>query len=134
MKKNYRIILLAPIVFTFLLITGFKSNSDSISSQNEPGIIYAKTLFWSDQDNEVYLKGKNIRVKHGSNKFTVNGEASYLGKVYYLVYNSKEVSLNSSIDVSGLKCQVVKLTKEEAAEKYGSKGELGAVEITVIQQ
>lgn len=121
------------MVIVCFIISSFKSNPEDITYQDSPGIIYASTIFWSGKDHKVYLKGKAIRVKHGENNFTVNGKASYLGKVYYLVFNDQELKLNTSINVSGQKCLVVKLSKEAATKKYGSKGEFGAVEITVSE-
>ena len=70
---------------------------------------------------------------HGENHATVNGRVSYLGEVPFLLLNNEPVPQDSPIDVSGYKCQVVQLNKAEALEKYGAKGALGAVEITVVQ-
>lgn len=140
---SYRFLLLVPVVCLLFLTTAFTSTSSvnilpeypSHQVKNgleNPGTLLATTIFWSSEDNEVYLKGKNVRIKHGDNDFSVNGTASYLGEVYYFVFNNQEVTKDLPIDVSGKKYQVVKLSKENAIEKYGSKGRSGAVEITVL--
>lgn len=136
----YRFLLLVPVVSMLFVTTAFKSSviPESVLSQVEnglynPGTLYATTIVWSSQDNRVYLHGENVRVKHGDNDFTVNGRASYLGQVYYFVFNNQPVTQDSSIEVAGKKCQVVKLSKEEATKKYGEKGRQGALEISVIE-
>jgi bla regulator protein blaR1 len=131
----YQLALFVPIIAMLFVTTAFSStkdaNADTKYSQKS-GIFYADTLFWSGENHEIYLKGKVI-VKHSENNFKGNGSFSFLGKVHLLIINDEPVSLNSSIVLSGIKCEVIALTKEEATKKYGSEGNLGAVEIKAIK-
>lgn len=140
----YRFLLLIPVAIVLFTTTAFKSTTnilpDTLLNQVEsnptlytPGTLYANTIQWSSLDKKVYLAGKKIKVNHGDNRVTVNGRASYLGKVHYLTFNGEPVTPDAFIDVAGKKCHVVKLKKEDAIKKYGSKGKLGAVEITIVQ-
>jgi hypothetical protein len=74
-----------------------------------------------------------VVVKHGENNFKGSGSFSFLGEVHLLIINDKPVSLNSSIVLSGIKCEVITFKKKEAIKKYGSEGKLGAVEIKAIK-
>jgi hypothetical protein len=131
----YQLALFVPIIAMLFVTTAFSNTKDvNASSKNsqKSGIFYADTLFWSGENHEIYLKGKVV-VKHGENDFKGNGSFSYLGEVHLLILNDKPVALNSSIVLSGIKCEVIKLNKEEAIGKYGSEGKLGAIEIKAIK-
>lgn len=131
----YQLALFVPIIAMLFVTTAFSSIKDANAGtkySQKSGIFYADTLFWSGENHEIYLKGKVI-VKHSENNFKGNGSFSFLGKVHLLIINDKPVSLNSSIVLSGIKCEVITLTKEEATKKYGSEGKLGAVEIKAIK-
>lgn len=142
--KAYRLLLLIPIAVFLFVSTAFNKvhffeYPQWIQTENDrllesPGTVYADYLFWSKADNELYLKGTNVRIKHGENDFVLNGRASYLGKVHYFVFNNEPASYDNTINVSGKKCIVVKLSPENAQKKYGSKGKLGAVEITTVSK
>ena len=120
-------------ILMFFMGSNLYGQTQNSTLYDSPGVIYASTITWSKQDNKLYLKGDNIKVKHGNNDFKVNGKASYLGEVHYLTFNQQEVSPDTPLDIAGSKCQVVKLNREEALRKYGDKGKLGAVEITEIR-
>jgi bla regulator protein blaR1 len=131
----YQLVLFVPIIAMLFVTTAFSSTKDAnvvTKYSQKSGIFYADTLFWSGKDQEIYLKGKVI-VKHGENNFKGNGSFSFLGEVHLLIINEKPVTLNYSIVLSGIKCEVVTLTKEEATKKYGSEGKFGAVEIKAIK-
>jgi bla regulator protein blaR1 len=131
----HQLALFVPILAMLFVTTAFSSTKDAnagTKNSQKSGIFYADTLFWSGENHEIYLKGKVV-VKHGENDFKGNGSFSYLGEVHLLIINDKLVALNSSIVLSGIKCEVIKLNKEEAKGKYGSEGKLGAVEIKAIK-
>jgi len=131
----YQLALFVPIIAMLFVTTAFSSTEDANAGtkySQKSGIFYADTLFWSGENHEVYMKGKVV-VKHGENDFKGNGSFSYLEEVHLLIINDKKVALNSSIVLSGIECEVIKLTKEEAMKKYGSDGKLGAVEIKAIK-
>lgn len=102
------------------------------SSLDTPGIIYASKVIWSSNNNVVYFRGRHIRIKDGANNLKANGSIDYLGVVPYLVFQHSEMPKDTEIDIEGKKCSVVKLSKEDAIKKYGSKGNKGAVEITIV--
>lgn len=139
-SKAYRFLLLIPITALLFVCTAFNETAlldtiPSVQTQEDrllenPGVLYADNLTWSSADNKIYLKGGNIRVVHGDNNFTVNGKASYLGKVDYFVFNNELVTKDTAMDISGVKCTVVKLSPRKAVEKYGSRAAPGAVVIT----
>lgn len=137
--KAFRFLLLLPITALLFFSTAFNEIAllDNISSARtqedklleNPGVIYADNLTWSSADLRIYLKGDYIRIVHGANNFTGNGGATYLGVVYHFVLDNEMVPKDVPIDISGLKCTVVKLGPKEAEKKYGSVAKMGAVEI-----
>ena len=140
---TFRFLIFVPLAFTLFLTTAFKTEiniiPDSVNILDDdndlykPGYFYASSLFWDIKNNALKFRGNDIKIKHGENNVTVNGQIDYLGKVYYLVIDNKPAKQNKSIDVSGFKWQVVKITKEDAMKKYGANGKNGAVEITVME-
>lgn len=119
-----------PLVMILFFTTAFK-NTDTTSAltlKDNRGFFYADTLFWSEETRKIWLKGK-LAVKFGTNDFKGGGEFSGFGEVHLLFVDGQKISPNTSIVVSGKKCEVVILTKEEGAKKYGPEGKLGAVEI-----
>ncbi|MDN5215517.1 M56 family metallopeptidase [Fulvivirgaceae bacterium BMA12] len=140
-KKRFvhHLALFIPVMVVLFFMTAFTSSnsvfqdrSTNIIPTEKPGIFYAETLFWSSEDHEVYMRGK-VKVRYGVNQFTGDGSFAILGKVHLLIFNGKQVAMDSSIALNGIKCEVVTLTKEEAIEKYGSRGKLGAVEIRTVK-
>ncbi|GAB5551050.1 MAG: hypothetical protein Sapg2KO_06410 [Saprospiraceae bacterium] len=139
----FRYFSLIPIIFTLVLTTAFDgttfsdlrspSEIQNDKSLEQPGTLYASSIIWSSENKKLYLHGKNIRVRHGDNDFSVNGRASYLGSVHYLVFNGTLVQPDQRINTEGMKCNVVKLSSANAKKKYGNKGKMGVVEITVAE-
>ena len=136
---KYQLVLFIPITIVLFLSAAFTTTNNimpiemrefkSISINNqENGVFYADTLFWSGENNEIYFKGK-VKVKYNKNDFTGNGSFSILDKVDVLYINNKPISLNSTIELTGKKCRLVELSKKEALRKYGIKKELKTVEI-----
>ncbi|MVM35729.1 sigma-70 family RNA polymerase sigma factor [Spirosoma sp. HMF4905] len=109
-----------------------KSNA-GIDSPGTSGTFYASELFWSAATNELYFKGRDVKINFNSNKFTGSGTFSFLNKISYLVINGTPVTLNETIKLSDKKYNLVKLTQEETVKKYGDKGNFGAVEITLAE-
>ena len=135
-RSAYQLVLSVPLIVILFLTTAFK-NTDGVTSGANPGqkqgIFYADTLFWSGETKEIWLRGK-VTVKFGKNDFKGDGSFSSFGKVDLLMVDGQKASPNASIDLSGKKCKVAALTKEDAKEKYGLDGEFGALEITVINE
>jgi len=134
-RSAYQLVLFVPLIMILFLTTAFKNIDGAfpdIRLGQKQGEFYADTLFWAGETKEIWLKGK-ITVKFGNNDFKGNGSFSGFGKVNLLIVNDQKASPNASIVISGNKCRVVALTKEEAMKKYGSEGEFGAFEITVVQ-
>lgn len=132
-RSAHQLVLFVPLIM--ILTTAFKNTdgaSPDIGLGQKQGEFYADTLFWAGETKEIWLKGK-ITVKFGNNNFKGNGSFSGFGKVDLLIVNGQKASPNASIVISGNKCKVVSLAKEEAMEKYGLEGEFGALEITVVQ-
>ncbi|MVM41646.1 hypothetical protein GO730_34865 [Spirosoma sp. HMF3257] len=95
------------------------------------GTFYASELFWSAENNELYVRGSHVKVSLNTQKFTGSGQFSFLNKVSYLVVNRTPMNLNDTIPLSDKKYSLVKLTQEEALKKYGDTARMGAVEITL---
>ncbi len=100
--------------------------------QKETGTLYADKIFWSEKNQEVYFKGR-VKVDFSGNNFDGNGSFNCLGKVFFLVINGVPVNMNTTIKLKGEKYGIVKLREEDAFEKYGDIGKMGAVEITMIK-
>jgi len=129
-RSAYQSVLFVPLMLILFLTTAF-TNIDGTLGQKE-GIFYADTLYWSGETKEVWLKGK-LMVKFGKNNFKGVGDFSGFGKVVHLIVGGQKASPNVSMDISGKKCKVIAISKEEAMEKYGLEGEFGALEITISQ-
>ncbi len=96
------------------------------------GTFYGEKLYWSAEDNELYFQGKAI-INFGENNNIINGTANFLGKVYYLVYEGKPMSLNAKIKLSEKKYNLIRLSPKTAIEKYGDFGKKGAIEISLVE-
>ena len=134
----YRFLLFVPVVLLLFASTAFTdvlAQQTSFKEQQQerllenPGIIYASTIYWSAEDKEVYLHGKNVKIKHGDNNFHLNGTGSYLGQVEYLVFNGEAIQPDTKLEINGRKCDIVKLSPSAARAKYGAKAKIGAVVI-----
>ena len=118
-----------PMVAALFFLTAFTgSGSMNAVSDDDGGYFYADELYYSGENGKVYLKG-NVTAKFGDNDVTGNGTFSFLGRAGLLMINGQEASFNVTIQVSGIKCSIRVLTPEQATEKYGDKGNAGAVEI-----
>ena len=129
----YPLVLFTSMLFVLFTTTAF-SNAENVDIGleygEEHGVFYADTLFWSGTDQKVYLRGE-VQVAHGENNFKGTGSFSFLGKVNLLLINGKPINQNSTINLSGKKCEITTLSKEVAQQKYGLDGALGAVEIQI---
>jgi RNA polymerase sigma factor (sigma-70 family) len=97
---------------------------------NASGTFYAERLSWSSSDNELYFKGKVV-IDVEDNKFVGNGTFTFLGKVYYLVFEDAPVKTNSTLRLTEKKYKLKNLPPKKAMEKYGENGKNGAVEISL---
>jgi RNA polymerase sigma factor (sigma-70 family) len=105
---------------------------DSTKTKKQPGTFSATSLFWSAKNNELYMKG-SVRVNIGRNNFVCDGSVSFLGPVYLLAVNGTPVTLNSTIKLSKQPYYLTSIGSREATQKYGEKGQYGAVEISQIE-
>jgi hypothetical protein len=92
------------------------------------GTFYGEKLHWSAEDNQLYFEGKSV-ISFGENQNIVNGSASFLGKVYYLVMDGKPATLGVKINLTNKKYNLKYLTPKTAQEKYGDMGKNGVIEI-----
>ncbi|GAB4016605.1 hypothetical protein GCM10028808_45580 [Spirosoma migulaei] len=97
------------------------------------GTFYASELFWSAENNELYVRGKHVKVSLNTQKFTGSGQFSFLNKISYLVVNGNPMHINDTIQLSDKSYSLIKLTQAEALEKYGDIARMGAVEITLAE-
>jgi RNA polymerase sigma factor (sigma-70 family) len=102
-------------------------------SQKETGTLIADKIIWSEENHEVYFKGR-VKVNFGENNFDGNGSFNCMGKVYFLVIDNVPANLNTTIKLKGEKYEIARLSEEVAFKKYGDKGKMGAVEITMIKK
>ncbi|GAB3936685.1 RNA polymerase sigma factor [Larkinella terrae] len=103
------------------------------NSEEMYGTFYASELFWSAENNYVYLRGNKVKVNLNTQKFTGSGKFSLFGKISYLIVDGTPRELNETIKLADKKYRLVKLMEKEAVEKYGEKGKIGAVEITLAE-
>ncbi|WP_152268172.1 M56 family metallopeptidase [Agriterribacter humi] len=123
-RPAYQLALFIPLIMVLFFTTAFKT-----TAAKTLGSFYAERLVWSAETKQVWIYGEKMIVKFGSNDFTGSGRFSGFGQVNLLVVDGKKAVLDSSILVSGKKCEVIILTKDEAAQKYGADGRLGVIEI-----
>jgi hypothetical protein len=117
----------------FILLEWIKIASRRVKkSKRQKGTFYASSLFWSGKDNELYLNG-TVRVNVGDNNFKGNGSFTFLGPVYLLFVNDKQMALNETMELSAQRYFLKALSNDEATKKYGEKGRQGVVEITVVE-
>jgi bla regulator protein blaR1 len=131
----YRLTMFVSIVVTLFITTAFsnlKTPYPGIIDNEKSGIFYADTLFWSGEDQKIYLKGQ-VKVNYGRNNMSGQGSFSFLGKVNRLVINGTSATLNSSFQLSGMKCEINVLSAEEAQKKYGTKDNFGVVEVNTVK-
>ncbi|RRB07609.1 RNA polymerase sigma factor [Larkinella rosea] len=102
-------------------------------SEEMHGTFYASELFWSADNNQVYFRGNNVKVNLNTQKFTGSGKFSLFGKISCLIVDGTPRELNETVKLSEKKYRLVKLKEKEAIEKYGDKGKIGAVEITLAE-
>jgi RNA polymerase sigma factor (sigma-70 family) len=100
--------------------------------KSHKGTFYASSLFWSDENNELYLKGKVV-VEFGDNDFIGDGTFNFLGPVSLLIFSDEPVKPGSKIKLSKQQYQLTQLSSRQATEKYGEKGRQGAVEISLVE-
>jgi RNA polymerase sigma factor (sigma-70 family) len=109
----------------------FSSAKEVKKNNLQEGTFSASRIFWSGKDHELYLKGR-IRVNVGKDNFIANGSVTFLGPVYYLVLNDSPATLDATVDLTEHQYYLKMLSSKEATGKYGEKGRLGAVEISVL--
>lgn len=134
-RPAYQLALFIPLIALLFTSTAFRNPIVSIGESKSDkcdGVFYADTIFWSAEAKEIWLKGK-MRVKFGQNDFIGDGSFSGFDKGSLLIVDGKKPVLNASIVIAGKKCNVVILNKDEATVKYGTEGNLGAIEVTTSQ-
>ena len=104
----------------------------NVSVPAEKGTILASKLFWSNEDQEIYLKGR-VTVWFGENNFVGDGSFNFLGPVHLLIFNEEPITPGTTVKLSNQPYRVIRLNSQEATQKYGDKGQQGAVEISLMQ-
>jgi len=100
--------------------------------KKESGTFRASELYWSEENKEVYFKGK-VRVNFKDQHFQGNGSFTFLGKVHLLIVDGQQVTLGRTLKLANEDYELVTLDSKEATEKYGDKGLYGAAEISRTQ-
>jgi RNA polymerase sigma factor (sigma-70 family) len=109
----------------------FSSAKEVKKDKPQEGTFSASRIFWSGKDHELYLKGR-IRVNVGKDNFIANGSVTFLGPVYFLVVDDSPVTLGATLNLTDQQYSLKMLSSQEATRKFGEKGRLGAVEISVM--
>jgi RNA polymerase sigma factor (sigma-70 family) len=102
------------------------------TGQKERGTFRASELYWSEKDQEVYLKGQ-VRVNFKDQRFKGNGSFTFLGKIHLLIIDGQQAALGKTVKLADDDYELVTLDSKDAAEKYGERGMHGAVEISRTQ-
>ena len=125
-QLSRQIMLVIPLSLTLLALLAFKN-----LAQNGPerGTFTADSLVWSGDNHQIYLKGTML-VRFGKNKIRGTGSYSFLDEVYLLIVNDTKIPHDTPINLSGRKCELLKLTTQQAIERFGEAGNRGAVVIT----
>jgi len=97
--------------------------------KKETGTFRASELYWSEENKEVYFKGK-VRVNFKEQHFQGNGSFTFLGKIHLLIVDGQQVTLGKTLKLANDDYELVTLDSKEATEKYGDKGLFGAAEIS----
>lgn len=109
-----------------------KSSSNFVNTihtvQKERGTFRASELFWSEENREVYFKGR-VRVNFKEQHFQGNGSFTFLGKIHLLIIDGRQVTLGQTLKLENHDYELVTLDSKEADKKYGDIGLNGAVEI-----
>ncbi len=129
--KASRMFLFIPLTIILFLTTAFQNTyrtSLAAGSYQEKGFFYADTIIWLEESRAIHLKG-SMRVKFLANDFTAEGGYTGFGEIHLLIFDGQKVSPGIPIEISGMRCEIFKLTVDEAIKKYGKEGEQGAVEI-----
>lgn len=120
------------LVFSCLFISVLSVQSQTKNKDaDQTGFFYTDKLSWSGATKEIILRGKTSVVLE-NNKFKGNGSFSILGKASLLIVDGKQLTPDSLVNISGKKCRIVTLAKDEAIKKYGLAGGYGAIEIVVL--
>ncbi|MCB0655277.1 MAG: RNA polymerase sigma factor [Saprospiraceae bacterium] len=108
-------------------------NESAIESNGtEAGTFTASKLFWSNEDRELYFRGR-VKVDVENNHFSGEGDFKFLGPVQLLIFNGKKVKLGSYLTLVDHLYKVYRLSAKEAKAKYGEAGEQGAIEIQITE-
>ena len=95
------------------------------------GTFYASEIHWSEENNKLFLLGKNLKVDLNTQKFTGSGKFSFISGVGHLIIDGKPVELNETVKLAENKYRLVELREADGIRKYGDKGKGGVVEITL---
>ena len=97
------------------------------------GTIYASKLSWSDKNYAIEISGNKVSVNLNTQHFKGSGTFSFIDNVHLLIVDGVPMKLNETIRLAEKKYTFNQLTEAEATRKYGDKGKLGAVEISVAE-
>jgi hypothetical protein len=69
------------------------------TAQKERGTFKASELYWTEEDKEVYLKGK-VRVNFKDQHFQGNGSFAFLGKIDLLIVYGQQVTQGKTLKLA----------------------------------
>jgi len=108
------------------------SSTTEPATRAEAGTFYASKLFWSNEDQELYFRGK-VKVDIEKNHFSGEGDFKFLGPIHLLIFNGKKVDPGTYLTLVDHAYKVYRLTAVEAKAKYGDAGDQGAIEIQISE-
>ena len=130
-RRSQPFIRILLISLMLIGILAFRNVPKTYQDEPERGTFTADSLVWSGNNNKMYLKGI-MQVQFGKTKMKGTGSYSFLGEVHLLVVNDKRVPHDAPINLSGRKCELLKLTPQQGVEKFGNAGDRGAVVVTFL--
>ncbi len=141
LKKN-RTSFKQSLFMSFLIVILFLSSAFTIdNSENynrltndKPGYFFAEKLTYSQENQKLYLKGKNIKISFQNNDISGKGSFTFLGKVDYLQINSKKVVPGTTLQITGRKCIIKQINDHDILSGLGLNNKAKAFEITITEE
>jgi hypothetical protein len=107
---------------------------NSSLDNDDIGYLIGERLYYSNENNHLYLKGDNISVKYQDNNVSGSGSYSFLGKVDYLQVNGTKILPNTKIEIAGKKCTIKQISKADIITQLGLDKTANAYEIIITEK